>query len=281
MSVEADLRQAGVGGAAALYLDLMKKCLTNTIYRYPDLEPVTPVAPLKRGIASLLAKRGIMMVRERPGAFESREKGLDNNARAHTMIGLERLGNIQYCVERALQDAIPGDLIEAGVWRGGATAFMRAILKAHGVRDRIVWVADSFEGLPPPNEGKYPEDKGDDHHRHRWLAVSLEEVKETFRTYDLLDSQVRFLKGWFRESLPGAGIEKLAVIRLDGDMYESTMDSLANLYPKLSVGGYIILDDWDLIPSCRKAIDDFRSSQGIAEEIQRVDGGAGYWRRER
>lgn len=267
--------------AAELYLELMKKCLTNTVYADPELVPVTPDGFLKRQVVAAFKSKGIALVREKPAAVEKRARGLDNNPRAHTMIGLERLTNIQRCVERALEDQVPGDLIEAGVWRGGAAAFMRAILKAHGERDRIVWVADSFAGLPPPDDDRYPQDRGDEHHARRWLAVSLDEVKETFRRYDLLDEQVHFLKGWFKDTLPNAGIGRLAVIRLDGDMYESTMDSLVSLYPKLSIGGYIILDDWELIPTCRQAIDDFRSTNGITEPVHPVDGVAGYWRRER
>jgi O-methyltransferase len=158
---------------------------------------------------------------------------------------------------------------------------MRAILRAYGIRDRLVWVADSFAGLPAPDAKRYPEDRGDTHHEHKWLAVSLEEVQKTFRKYGLLDDQVRFLKGWFKDTLPAAPIERLAVIRLDGDMYESTMQGLEALYPKLSIGGFIILDDWELIPSCRRAIDDFRLRHGITEPVLAVDGNAGYWRRER
>jgi O-methyltransferase len=198
------------------------------------------------------------------------------------MIGLDRLGNIQYCVEKALQEGVPGDLIEAGVWRGGAAVFMRAILKAHGIRDRTVWVADSFRGLPPPDARNYPPDRGDPHHTYEWLAVSVEVVRDTFRRYGLLDDQVRFLEGWFRDTLHSADIGPLAIVRLDGDMYESTMEGLVNLYPKLSIGGYIILDDWGLIPNCRRAIDDFRASHGITEKVlATADGVAGYWRRER
>jgi O-methyltransferase len=90
-------------------------------------------------------------------------------------------------------------------------------------------------------------------HKARELAVSLEQVKANFDRYGLLDDQVRFLKGWFRDTLPVAPIERLAVLRLDGDMYESPMDTLVNLYPKLSEGGYVIVDDYGAIPACRQA----------------------------
>ncbi|MBW4495248.1 MAG: TylF/MycF family methyltransferase [Oscillatoria princeps RMCB-10] len=157
---------------------------------------------------------------------------------------------------------------------------MRAILKAYGVTDRLVWVADSFEGLPAPNPTKYPEDAKWNLHLVDVLAVSLDEVMSNFERYGLLDERVRFLKGWFRDTLPHAPIEKLAVLRLDGDLYESTMDALVNLYPKLSIGGYAIVDDWTL-DSCRQAIDDFRNQNGITDEIVPIDRSAVYWQRTR
>jgi O-methyltransferase len=155
------------------------------------------------------------------------------------MIGSLRLDNLQDCIESVVRDNVPGDLIETGVWRGGATILMRGVLAAYGIADRIVWVADSFAGLPPPNPQAYPADAGDIHWTHRELAVSLKTVPESFARYGLLDDQVRFLVGWFRDTLPTAPIHRLAVARLDGDMYESTMDALVALYPKLSVGGYL------------------------------------------
>lgn len=198
---------------------------------------------------------------------------------AHTMIGFDRLDNLQQCVETVLADGVPGDFIETGAWRGGATIFMRAILEAHGANDRRVWVADSFEGLPPPDVERYPPDAGDTLHTFEEFKVSLGQVKDNFERYGLLDDRVRFLKGWFRDTLPQAPIEKLAVIRLDGDMYESTMDALANLYPKLSTGGYLIVDDYGAFPACRQAVHDYREAHGIGEEIVPVDWSGVYWRR--
>jgi len=110
------------------------------------------------------------------------------------------------------------------------------------------------------------------------FAVTLDEVRSNFEKYGLLDEQVRFLQGWFRDTLPQAPIEKLAVIRLDGDMYESTMDALTALYPKLSDGGYLIVDDYGLA-GCRKAADDYRKSKLITNEIKSIDSCAVYWRK--
>ena len=111
---------------------------------------------------------------------------------------------------------------------------MRAILKAYGVTDRRVLAADSFDGLPAPNPLQFPQDADDTHHKNAYLAVSLGEVKANFERYGLLDEQVMFIKGWFRDTLPDVPADALAVLRLDGDMYESTWDALANLFPKLS-----------------------------------------------
>lgn len=263
----------------ALYLDLLKLCLTNFIHGDAEERPVRSPRRFKQRMVDAFAARGIRMVRPAPFDPSLRAEGRDWPPSADSMIGLRRLDNLQFCVEDVLAHKIPGDLIETGVWRGGATIFMRAVLKAHGVSDRLVWVADSFEGLPPPNERQYPQDTGDKHYAVKELAVSLEDVQSNFRRYGLLDDQVRFLKGWFRDTLPGAPIKELSVLRVDGDMYESTMDALVNLYPKLSVGGYVIVDDYGAIPACRQAVHDFRAAHAIREEVQEIDWTGVYWQR--
>ena len=233
--------------AVDLYLDLMMRCLTDWLYDEFD-ESV-------------------------------RAEGLDWPARAHTMIGLKRLANVRTCVESVLADGVPGDLIETGAWRGGTTIFLRAILKAHGVTDRVVWVADSFAGLPPPDPDRYPHDAGDRLHEFPQLAVTRQRVQENFRRYGLLDDQVRFLEGWFRDTLPGAPIERLAILRLDGDLYESTIQALEGLYDRLSLGGYVIVDDYGNVAGCRQAVHDFRTARGIRDPIRPIDWAGVSWRR--
>ncbi len=264
--------------ASGLYLDLMKKCLANLIYAELEAWPVEPKRFLKRKLVAALNDRGMKLVWARPYDLEARLNGEGWPASAHTMMGVKRLDNLQECVEDVLKQGVPGDLIETGVWRGGGTIFMRAILKAHSVTDRRVWAADSFAGLPPPNPSKYPADAEDLHHTFKLLSVSLEEVKANFEKYGLLDDQVCFLQGWFSDTLWRAPIEQLAVIRLDGDMYESTIDALSALYPKLSRYGYLIVDDYAL-PGCKKAVDDYRKANGISETILPIDDCAVYWQR--
>jgi O-methyltransferase len=197
---------------------------------------------------------------------------------AHTMIGRKRLDNLQYCIEEVISAGIPGDLIETGIWRGGATIFMRGVLAAHGITDRRVWAADSFQGVPPPT---HPQDAGWDISARVYpvLSVGLEEVKELFERYGLLDDQVFFLQGWFKDSLPKAPIDKLAVLRLDGDLYESTIDALDPLYAKVERGGFIIVDDFCALPQCERAINDFRSAHGITDPMHQIDQSSVFWRK--
>ncbi len=156
---------------------------------------------------------------------------------------------------------------------------MKAVLKAYGDRKRTVWVADSFRGLPKPNSTKYPLDANSNLHTVGFLAVSKSEVQNNFKKYNLLDSHVKFLQGWFRDTLPHAPIKKLALIRCDADMYESTNDVLTHLYPKLSSGGYVIVDDYHNIPACRQAIIDFRKLKRITSNIHQISGGGVFWKK--
>jgi len=239
------------------YVDLMKRCLLNWLYA--DAED--------------------KLVRANGNLEHARLVGRDWPAMAHTMIGLARLENIQHCSETILREKIPGDFLEAGVWRGGACIFMRAILQAYQIKDRTIWAADSFAGLPPPNPQLYPQDVGLNLHQFPQLAVSLDQVKSYFARYGLQDEQVKFLQGWFRDTLPTAPVKQLALLRVDGDMYESTTDVLKNLYSKVVSGGFVIIDDYQDIPACRQAVEDYRHAHHITETIIPIDWTGVYWRK--
>ena len=201
---------------------------------------------------------------------------LENLGFQHTMIGRARLENIERCLERIVADGVPGDLIECGVWRGGAAVFMRGFLAAHGIEGRTVWVADSFAGPPAPSLAI---DEDLSAARYPMLAIPLETVRELFARYGLLDGQVAFLPGWFKDTLPRAPIEKLALLRLDGDLYESTMDALTALYHKVSPGGFVIVDDYGCIPACAQAVDEFRRREAISDPLLPIDWTGVYWRK--
>jgi Macrocin-O-methyltransferase (TylF) len=243
--------------ACGLYLDLLEDSLIGTIIKDDS------IAPHQRGYEQ-----------------NRRELGRDWPKFACTMIGKARMRNLRELCETAINDDVPGDFLEAGVWRGGACIYMRGILKTYGIHDRTVWAADSFAGLPAPDPQQYPADRNDPHHTFVPLIVTLEEVRDNFAKYGLLDDQVQFLKGWFKDTLPTAPVEQLAILRLDGDMYESTIQALNSLYSRVSAEGFIIIDDY-ILPSCKKAVDDFRAQHGIAAKLELVDGAAVYWRKAR
>jgi O-methyltransferase/8-demethyl-8-(2,3-dimethoxy-alpha-L-rhamnosyl)tetracenomycin-C 4'-O-methyltransferase len=239
-----------------LYLSLLEDVLINAIYEDPAIGPRIE------------------------GAFnaERRSRGRDWPARAHTMVGKKRLHKLRNLVQRTLDERIPGDYIETGVWRGGCCIMMRGVLAANDERERKVYAADSFAGLPPPNPKMYPVDEGDKHYTRDELVVPLDEVKANFAKYDLLDDQVVFVKGFFRDTLPSLEAGPFALIRLDGDMYESTMQALEVLYPRLSPRGFIVIDDYAL-KGCRQAVDDYRATHGIVMPIVKIDHTGVWWQK--
>lgn len=243
------------------YLTLLKKALTFSIYDYTDCE--IPIGVHKT----------------KPQEYGHRQEGRDWPSIGESMIGLKRMDNIQKCLTDVLECSIEGDVIEAGVWRGGASIFMRAILDSYNSQKKV-YVADSFKGLPAPDLSRYPQDRGLDLSNHPTLTCSLKEVKRNFERYGYLDEQVVFVEGWFKDSLPALNMNKWSVIRLDGDMYESTMQSLEHLYPSLQRGGYLIQDDYNCIRQAREATDDFREKHGITEPIQKIDWAGIFWRKE-
>jgi O-methyltransferase len=265
--------------SADRYLDLVQRALLDELGAGEVLAPMgRPTSAPKRAAFHLIRRAGVIPAYREDRA--GRLKGEIWPTRAVTMLGRERLDNIRRCIEDVLANDVPGDCIEAGVWRGGGSMFMRAVLDAHGAEGRKVWLADSFEGLPAPDP-RYPADAGSTFHEAGNLAVSLEEVRDNFDRFGLLGDDVVFLKGWFSDTLPATSDETWSVVRLDGDMYESTIDAITSLYPNLSVGGWVIVDDYKTIESCRRAIDDYRAEHGITEPLQDADWQAVCWRRER
>ena len=260
------------------YISLLKNALLNTIYEDSAVVE-NPVSKWKAKLLKRLYGADASLVRVEKYDADKRALGVDWPAHAHTMIGVKRMDNLRSCLEDVIENSVKGDFIETGVWRGGASIFAKGILNAYGQTDRKVWLADSFEGLPRPNPRDYPADQGDEHYKYDFLRVGVEEVKSNFGKYGLLDDSVIFVKGWFKDTLPTLQISSIAVLRLDGDMYESTMDALKALYNKVSLGGYIIVDDY-CIPSCAKAIADFRESHHISSQMHEIDGTGVFWKKE-
>jgi hypothetical protein len=279
------------------YLRLLRNTLSNTHYRNSEDMPLTA------GEIGL-AQQALEKLRERfadkaragtiPQADEVRRSlemftpefgaayARSNQLQTFTLLESSGLDNVEFCVRSVLERNIPGDLIECGVWRGGTCIYMRGLLKALGESKRTVWVADSFQGLPEPDGDISPLDAVS----HEFLklvggfSVSLEAVQNNFAAFDLLDSQVRFLPGWFSDTLQQAPIERLALMRLDADYYESTQQALDALYPKLSPGGFVIIDDYGIMPlGARRAVEEFRSLHAIENPLIFANRAVAYWQK--
>jgi O-methyltransferase len=270
------------------YLNLLKHCLTASIYDQsgwrmiegPMVHQTGVVAALKRSVVSALAKRGIRLVRTTAMNPVHRDQGLDWPLFGFTMAGTKRLENLQSCVETCLRENVLGDFVETGVWRGGSCILAKAIFHSHGVSDRIVWCCDSFEGMPVAGAKDLAIDKVSDFSDRALITVTQETVEDNFRKFGLLDNNVRFLKGWFCDTLPTALIKTISVLRMDGDLYQSTIDTLNNLYQKVSVGGFIIVDDYHSWKGCKQAVDEFRAKHGINDKIVDIDPHAVFWRKQ-
>jgi Macrocin-O-methyltransferase (TylF) len=268
--------------ARILYLDLLKKCVMNTIYE----DPPAPAYVINGQIVQFDGY-----------SSDRRLAGRDWPTKAHTMIGLKRLNNIQALADDVLNAGVEGDFLEAGVARGGATIFMRGILKAYGIENRTVWVADSFCGFPSREQTSARSYSSPEFAQlsERIAAgdtsllasmetlksgMKLEDVKKNFERYGLLDDRVQFLPGYFHETLPSAPVRKLAILRADGDLYDSTYQILENLYPRVSVGGYVIVDDYHSFIECRQAVHDYLDAKKIRATLVQIDQDAVFWQKQ-
>ncbi|MGD0013242.1 MAG: TylF/MycF/NovP-related O-methyltransferase [Bryobacteraceae bacterium] len=270
-----------------MYLDLLKQCLTRQVfpevYRRIELSRERNKSYFKRlpilRLNRFLARLDIELVKKIKHDASSRAVGSDQwPADAETMIGLCRLDSLEYCAIDVLRRHVPGDFVEAGVWRGGAAILMKAVLKVFGENDRVVWAADSFQGLPKPNPERYPADEGDKHWKFAELSVPMEKVKANFSRYGLLDDRVRFVQGWFKDTMPSFPAQEIALLRVDGDLYESTIQVLEHLYPRVAAGGYCVVDDYAL-PMCKQAVDDFRRDNHIRSPLVKIDWTGVYWQK--
>jgi len=266
------------------YLFLLKRALGNMLYAEIELQ----LEHMEGGAGGLTGpslhryQRDIS-AREADrfsGLIAAKLQGYGPLRYAHTMIGHFRLTNIERCAEQVIADDIPGDFLEAGVCKGGAAIFMRALQVVHGAAGRRTWVVDSFAGCPP---SETPADAAYGLHLDEswvpWLACSEEQVREHFRRYDLLGPNVCFLSGWLADTLPAAPIGPLAILRVDVDLYSSTAQCLDLLYDRVSPGGFVIVDDYGHLACCRDAVDDFRRRRGVEEPISWIDGSGIYWRK--
>lgn len=258
---------------ADLYLSTMRNLLTGAVYQSAR------VKGYPKGSVNRWDPRQVS-----PFDAEQREKGLDWPLDGFTMAGGIRLDNVRFVLTRVIEDGVPGGFLEAGVWRGGSSIYAAAVTKALGRPAMPIIVCDSFQGLPKAAAGGNDKDFWSE---MDYLRVSQEQVADNFRAVGLLDDRVSFVRGFFDTSLYALGKTMksgdLAVLRGDGDMYESFQDIMFNLYDKLSIGGFFICDDYS-VPEARKAVHEFRERHGISNSAEPIielpDGVGAFWRKQ-
>jgi len=198
--------------------------------------------------------------------------------RPFTMVPTEALVDLARQVQAVLTCGIPGDFVECGVWRGGAAFLMADLLRQAGVRDRKVWLFDSFEGLPPPEEIDGP--AATEYVKNTdgpWYfdncRVSLEEVQRTARGLGLA-SYTELVKGWFNQTLPAyrQRIGPIAILRIDCDWYASVRCCLDNLFDQVVDGGFVIFDDYYTFEGCAIAVHEFLGERRLSHRLESVVG---------
>lgn len=206
----------------------------------------------------------------------------------YTMSSYERLNNAYELASAIENDGVEGAFVECGVFKGGCAAVMGYVARRGGT-DRRTWLFDSFEGLPEPTaeDGQQAVDYSRSRSTGRLETVDrcvgpMDVVKEVlFDKLRLDQRRIVIRKGWFQDTLPGARgeIGPIAILRLDGDWYESTKTCLDNLYDNVVPGGYVILDDYYCWEGCKKALDEFVAARGLAVEVTRIDKAGAYFRK--
>ena len=202
--------------------------------------------------------------------------GKDWGPYAHAMVGHKRLRNVRAAIESVIADGVEGDFAELGVWRGGVCIFAKLCLDAYGQPARRVHAFDVFGDLPAYGAGKA---------RRNFLSVSEEQVRHNFEKYGLtLDDSIVFHKGLFQQTarefrLTTPATTRLAVLRIDGNFYESYEDAMYYLYELVPVGGIVIWDDYGSSGSVKRMWKEFRTNYSMPEELHAVDNDGVWWRK--
>lgn len=268
--------------SAKRYLELLKGALLDEHY----LENEIRLRYLARCVANgepAEPDRVRDPIRAQPGAYtqlrKRRRAGLSWVGEAsigflpYASLGRTRLDHLEQCLDAIRAESVPGDLVECKTARGGSGIFLRGYLAAHELPDRTVWVADEFRATPAPaREATTVDESLDD------LRGDLNLVRDAFERFDLLDGRVRFLQGSAGETLPAAAIEHAALLRLGTGIGADAEIALEAVYPKLSLGGFVVVDD-HTDPACAQAVIAFRERYGIVAPLEAVDWSAVAWRK--
>jgi O-methyltransferase len=220
----------------------------------------------------------IARIPDRPPNFEAEFLPLYEKCKPYTMTSMERMHAVYLATKFVVANEIPGDLVECGVWRGGSCMMMASTLLSLGVKDRRIVLFDTFEGMTAPTDrdrdriGTDAKAKWVETNEGRnWCAASLEDVKENLSSTGYPESRLEYVKGRVEDTLPNAPVDKIALLRLDTDWYESTRAELIHLYPRLVQHGVVLFDDYGHWEGSREAVDEYLAEKKIHLLLQRTD----------
>ena len=199
-----------------------------------------------------------------------------------TMTSPERLYGLYKATRFVVEAGIPGDIVECGVWKGGSMMMIALTLLSLDVRDRRLVLFDTYEGLPKPDPEKDINIWGGSAHdgwaQHRisdesstWARSPLEEVKANMASTGYSEDQLTYVVGMVEQTIPEQAPDQIALLRLDTDWYASTKHEMVELYPRLSPGGVLIIDDYGHFAGARQAVDEYLSESGTTLLLNRLD----------
>ena len=242
---------------------------------------VTMNLRLKRLVLQLAHRAGYDVTRYPPSDFTRSEIEIARSVKPYTMTSIECIYTLIHGVKYIVQNNIPGDIVECGVWRGGSVMAIGKTLLSLNHSNRHLYLYDTFEGMPRPStddvsyEGTeavriFEKERISDLSSN-WLCATLDEVKNAVYSIGYDKERIHLIKGKVEDTIPHNAPESISILRLDTDWYESTRHELVHLFPRLSVGGVLILDDYGHWLGARKAVDEFISENNICILLNRID----------
>lgn len=244
---------------------------------------------MKATLRRLFAHFGYRISRIEPPAFavdafsdlSAPERAILAAAQPLTLGGPERLASLVQSVQQIVRHGIPGDIVECGVWRGGSMAAIARALVLVGDTSRTLYLYDTFEGMPPPETvdrdlhgrtaaellQQAPRAPGD----NIWAYATLEDVQNNMRATGYPEERIVYVAGKVEDTLPATIPARIALLRLDTDWYASTRHELQHLYPRLSSGGVLIVDDYGHWQGSRQATDEFLATLPRPLHLHRID----------
>jgi O-methyltransferase len=236
---------------------------------------------LKRKAREVLSKRGLTLAPELGPDFSERTVETIRTVRPHTMTTVERIEAVCSATEYIVKYDIPGAFVESGVWMGGSSMAAARTLVQQGVTDRDLYLFDTFEGIPAPGEDDgligsdvslkewWEQENSKD--APAWLDAPVDQVRSNMLSTGYPAERLHLVKGLVEDTIPASAPEQIAFLRLDTDWYSSTKVEMELLFPRLSPGGVLIVDDYGFTEGARKAVDEFLAAYPHPVFLHRID----------